>query len=321
MKKLLIFIASLAASACALMPNTAVAATKPIMTASFIQPNPNTTINWTSARFAQEYLYMKPVGITTVIDQWTVDQDANQAYYPSSAGWYPEKTNMVGNLVSSASSYGMQVWLGLANTYNWQAHAGDSVWLNNQAYADEVTADQLYKLYGTSFKGWYISNEVNDKLLSTPADVGPMTTFFQTLANYLHSHDGNKPVMTSPTYANLTQTPSQFAASAKAVMGSVDVLNVQDSGGSGYEAPADITNWFTALHTALSGTSTALWDNPDMFGSNGSPMPSVQLQNDLKATSNLVANYSGFSFTTQMGPLDIGTSQYYNAYKTYYLSN
>ena len=53
--------------------------------------------------------------------------------------------------------------------------------------------------------------------------------------------------MTSPTYSGMQQSVAQFATSAKAVLGRVDVLNVQDGGGSGYIAPSDITNWFGAL--------------------------------------------------------------------------
>jgi hypothetical protein len=30
---------------------------------------------------------MRAVGIHTVIDQWTVDMDAKQAYYPDPATW------------------------------------------------------------------------------------------------------------------------------------------------------------------------------------------------------------------------------------------
>ena len=125
--------------------------------------------------------------------------------------------------------------------------------------------------------------------------------------------------MTSPTYEHLTESPAQFAASVRNVLGTLDVVNVQDIGGSGYEQPSDITSWFAALHTALAGTRTALWDDPDMFSaaSNGGPMSPSQLQADLKAVRGLVSACSGFSFTTQMDPTLIGTSTYYNAYQTY----
>jgi hypothetical protein len=77
----------------------------------------------------------------------------------------------------------------------------------------------------------------------------------------------------TPTYELLTESPAQFASSVANVLGGFDVINVQDSGGSGYEQPSDITNWFTALHKALAGTRGALWDDPDMFpaGNKGGP--------------------------------------------------
>ena len=162
-----------------------------------------------------------------------------------------------------------------------------------------------------------MSNEVDDVLLSTPAAIGPMTSYFSRLTGYLHTHAGNLPVMTSPTYSGLRQSPAQFAQSAKAVLGTVDVLNVQDGGGSGYIGPSDITNWFSALSAALAGTGTALWQDADMYDSPSGPMGPARLQADLKATCGYVANRTGFSFTTQMSPASLGTSYYYDAYKAY----
>jgi hypothetical protein len=186
---------------------------------------------------------------------------------------------------------------------------------------DEQTADQLYKLYGSNqaFKGWYVPFEVSDAELGTAADARPMKSFFSSLASYLHSHDGGQPVMTSPTYEHLTLSPATFAASVRNVLGSFDVLDVQDSGGSGYEQPSDISNWFTALHKALAGTASTLWDDPDLFsaGNHGGPMAPAQLQANLKAAAGQVSAYSGFSFTTQLDPNLTGTSSYYNAYQSY----
>jgi hypothetical protein len=122
--------------------------------------------------------------------------------------------------------------------------------------------------------------------------------------------------MTSPTYSGLHESTTQFAASVKQNMSSVDLLNVQDGGGSGYIAAADINRWFTALHNAFAGSHTVLWQDADMYAPGG-PMPPAQLQGDLAATCGLVSARAGFSFTTQMGPLDLGTSTYYDAYASY----
>lgn len=289
------------------------------MTSTFVQPSINTsypTINWTVAQYETEFAKMKAAGITSVIDQWTVDQDANQAYYPDGTGWYPQHGNMVGNIMTAATAEGMTVWLGLANTYNWQAHASDSTWLNNQAYDDEVTANQLYALYGTKIAGWYVSNEIDDSLLSTPADVAPMTDFFSGLTSYLHSHDANKQVMESPRFSSLTESNTQFASGLATVLPGMNIINVQDSCGSGYITASNMAYWFGALETQFAGTSTAVYSNPDMF--NGSTyMPPATLQADLQAEAPYVSGISGFSFTTEMDPLIIGTSVPYNTYKTY----
>jgi hypothetical protein len=286
------------------------------MTSTFLQPS-FPVFAWSPARYDQELRDMKAVGITSVIDQWTVDMDANEAYYPSSTGWYPRGPNMVGNLLSAAGRHQMPVWLGLGNVYGWQEHATDYAFLQNQLYVNIQTANQLYALYGSQIKGWYISNEVDDKLLANPAAIAPMRWFFNELATYLHTHLGNLPVMASPTYSGLQLSPAQFAQGIKQVHGSLDVVNVQDGGGSGYIKSTDITNWFTALSAAFKGTSTKVWANADMFDSPSGPMAPTKLKANLMATCGLVAANSGFSYTTQMSPLTLGTSTYYDAYKTY----
>jgi hypothetical protein len=310
------------AAAATLSPLTAEAATSapPVMSSTFLQPS-GTTIPWTAKQYSSEISLERAAGITSVIDQWTIDEDANQAYYPDASGWYPRSSDMTDPLLSAASAAGDSVWLGLANVSAWQSHAGDASWLNNQLYVQEQTADQLYKLYGSNktFKGWYLSFEVSDQELGSSADATAMKSFFTSLTTYLHTHDGDKPVMTSPTYEHLTESPAQFAASVASVLGGFDVINVQDSGGSGYEQPSDITNWFTALHKALAGTRSSLWDDPDLFSASnkGGPMTPAQLQANLKAAYGQVSGYSGFSFTTQMDPNLIGTSSYYSAYQSY----
>ncbi len=257
----------LATAALAPVAADAATAAPPVMSSSFLQPS-STTIPWTAKQYQSEITLERAAGITSVIDQWTIDEDANQAYYPDAAGWYPRNDDMTDPLLTAAGQAGDTVWLGLVNVSAWQSHAGDASWLSNQLYVDEKTADQLYSLYGSTkaFQGWYVPFEVSDQELGTAADVAPMKSFFGSLTSYLHSHDGDKPVMTSPTYEHLTESPAQFASSVENVLGGFDVIDVQDSGGSGYEQPSDITNWFTALHKALAGTRSALWDDPNLIG-------------------------------------------------------
>ncbi|MCA1709480.1 MAG: DUF4434 domain-containing protein [Actinobacteria bacterium] len=291
------------------------AGTRPLLGGSFIQES-TTLDQWSPSRWDQELTDMDGAGIKTVILQWTLDEDNNRALYPAPAGWYPRGPDYVTPLLQSARRHGDSVWLGLANFGAWQAHASDYNWMYSQLYIMQRVADQLHLGFGGQFVGWYIPFEVDDKLLSTPAAVANMRWFFGALADYLHAHNGGLPVMASLTYGNLKLSPAALAAAARDVLGTVDVLNVQDTGGSGYIGPSDIANWFSALSSALAGTGVALWDDADMFAVGG-PMPPEQLQANLKAACPYVRAITGFSFTTQMGPHDPGTSHFYDAYNRY----
>src|SRR6201999_524275 len=106
-----------------------------VMSSTFLQPS-GTTIGWTAKQYASEITLERAAGITGVIDQWTVDEDANQAYYPAASGWYPRANDMVDPLLSAAGQAGDTVWLGPGKRSAWQAHSGDAKWLSNQLYVD-----------------------------------------------------------------------------------------------------------------------------------------------------------------------------------------
>lgn len=303
--------------------------TAPLMTGTFVQESPVIS-GWSGARWDTELTDMAAAGIKTLILQWALDEDDQQTLYasgspppnmPGTQTPYQVGPDYVDSMLYWAGQHGDQVWIGLANYGAWQSHAGDTAWLNQQLALSEQVADQIFAAYGTNpaFAGWYIPFEVDAVLLDTPADIAPMKSFFTALAAYLHTHDGNKPVMCSPTYS-YTGTPltaAQFAPALVNVLGACDVINMQDGGAN--QSPATIASYFAAVKAALAGTATQLWSNPDMFSdSTGGPMPPAQLQADLKAAAPYVARLTGFSFPTQMGPHDIADPSFYNAYVSYY---
>jgi hypothetical protein len=83
-----------------------------VMSSTFLQPS-GTTIPWTAKQYQSEITLERAAGITGIVDQWTVDEDANQAYYPDASGWYPRASDMTDPLLSAAGSAGDTVWLGL----------------------------------------------------------------------------------------------------------------------------------------------------------------------------------------------------------------
>lgn len=303
----------------------------PILRSSFLFPSINAqypTITWTQAQFEAEFSWMTSAGIHEIVLQWTVDQDANESYFNIGATTLPPQyNNMVLTCLEAAAACGVDVWLGLCNTSNWQAHATDNTWLYNQYYLNTVAATQLMTLFSGSFVGWYVSNETNDQLMMAGADVSEQTAFFQDNTSWLHANTG-LPVMTSPTFSyswpTVNETPAQFAASCAAVLGTFDVIAVQDGTGdhSVNPAPSDLTAYFTALQAQFAGTpGIQIWQNCDMYDqATGSPDSAATLAANMAATTGLVSKYIGFSFTSQMDPLTtspVGNWSYYQAYRAY----
>jgi Domain of unknown function (DUF4434) len=302
----------------------------PILRSTFLMPSINAqypNITWTQAQFEAEFQWMTSAGIHEIILQWTVDQDAAQTYFTYSGGVLPaEYNNMVGVCLAAAQACGVDVWLGLCNTANWQAHADDNTWLYNQFYLNTLAATQLQSLFPGQFVGWYVSNEWSDTLYLNGASSDPAATiaastaFFQDNTSWLHSNTG-LPVMTSPAnYGG--QSASAFASNIAQVCGTFDVINVQDGTGDVGFTAAQVTSYFTALAAQFSGIpGVQLWQNADLYGyGTGSPITIANLSANLAATTGLVSKYSSFSFETQMDPLTTspaGNYSYYQAYRAY----
>jgi hypothetical protein len=278
---------------------------------------PSWASSWSLSRFAQDIDSMNGVGINTVILQDSIDLDAKVAYFPNPPAGYPSGPNVAGDVIQEAAIHHTKVVLGLANSNTWATNAGNQAWLANDLRTDESLADDLYASYHGSFAGWYIPNEVDDYLLATPSEVTPTTWFFNSLAGYLHTHDGDLTVMASPFFQNTWQTASQFADGVRHMFADVDIVNLQDGAGEGRSAPA-VTSLFGAVAAALSGSRIQLWDDPDMYLMGVGPMPPGHLQSDLQATCSLARQWTGFAYSTQMDPVGVGTSYYYDAYRSYF---
>lgn len=301
------------------------AAPPPILRSTFLQPSLNAqypNITWTQAQFEAEFQWMTSAGIKEIVLQWTVDQDANESYFPIGATTLPPYYNsMVGTCLAAAAACGVDVWLGLCNTSNWQAHANDNTWLYNQYYLNTVAATQIMSLYSGQFVGWYVSNEWSDTLyLDGSAYITASTAFFQDNTSWLRANTG-LPVMTSPANYG-AQSASAFAANIAAVCGSFDVINVQDGTGDVGFTASQVTSYFTALAAEFSGVpGVQLWQNADIYGyGTGLPITIPNLQANLAATTGLVSKYCSFSFETQMDPLTtspVGNWSYYQAYRAY----
>ncbi|MDP9073099.1 MAG: DUF4434 domain-containing protein [Actinomycetota bacterium] len=273
---------------------------------------------WNTARTDQEMAGMQGAGIRQIILQNAVDLNIHKAWYPQSR--YPQGTNVVGNVASLAQRHNMSLVLGLANDTTWWQHATDPTWLMQHARSNEAIADDLYRYVGPSIQAWYIPEEVDDYNMAYGPDLAPLKAYFTELTTYLHSHDGNKPVVSSPYFQGLAGlTTDAYAAALRQTLTGVDVVNLQDGGGElyigGYRSPAAITSLFQSVRNAFRGVAT-IWDDPDLYRMRIGPFPPVPLQANLNAVCGLATFITGFSYPSQLDPLN-GETWWYNAYLSY----
>lgn len=187
------------------------------------------------------------VGVGLNIVDWTLDADAgNDTAYPNGLG-YPVFNDFVDHLFSALPS-GAQVWMGLSVAPNSDA-ANDTNWsyLMGKLALQERLADDLYAKYGSRFLAWEVPDEPGENVVSTYNNSYQYGAYLQQLDDYLHTHDGNKPVAIAPAMpsaANVGLTPLQFVQQMQPMMqiAHMDVWNLQDGFG--------MTGWTTAQEVA-----------------------------------------------------------------------
>lgn len=296
---------------------------QPYMLASFFQPGSGggNNLTWSQARYNTEVQQMKDVKTTDIIIQWTIND--RTSYYPSGNSWYTMAQDMVGRTIEAQRATGSQgkVWLGLALPlyWDWYVNAGDPTWIQNLLAQQKAIATELAQKYPGKLAGLYIPQEVDDALLVDAAKTNGARTYYTGLVAHIHSL-GLK-AMTSPFYAGKRLTPAAWGPAVKSLFGAtgIDVLNMQDGGGDPNVSDAEIVQYFSATKNSLAGTGVSLWVDHDMY-QGSSPAPPADLQSRLKALAPYVSVATGFQFMAHMGPTDLGTSTYYDAYKTYVFS-
>ncbi|QGQ93910.1 DUF4434 domain-containing protein [Paenibacillus psychroresistens] len=104
-------------------------------------------------------------------------------------------------------------------------------------YSIEIAGD-IYSKYGSnaSFKGWYLSFEVDNWNFLTSTQWDRMNVFYQNVSNYLKSLNSSKTVMISPFYNTFGgqtsaawQTMWQYILAANP---NIDILALQDGVGA-----------------------------------------------------------------------------------------
>jgi hypothetical protein len=311
---------------------------RPLMSSTFMQPGTpvggSSNLTWNQARMNAELnapgTGMWQAGIKTVILQWAADYSSgvNKAYYPSPT--VPQSTNLAGMLFTAAAtaSPAMKIWLGLGQDtyydfyYNC-ANPSTNYIMGTLLPKQLACAAELYALYGSQIAGWYLPEEIDGNFAPGSVAQQTATSYYTALIAALKTAYPTIQVMASPFYAGLQLTPAQFATTCSLIWGStaLDILAPQTGSGDGSMSaysmtPAQVASYFSAIRAAMPATTT-LWANCDMYSGSGGPLPLASLTAAMAAAQPYVRSFTGFSFTSQMSPLGLGSSSTYNAYLAY----
>jgi chitodextrinase len=297
---------------------------EPMLSGSFIQPQ--LADSWTNTEWEAEFENMQEVGIEHLILQWTANGNDNSAVYPTTVSGFTQNTagDVVEKSLQMGDKYKMDIYIGLQLDHDWFVHyANNATWLDNQAAIAVDLVEDIWDQYGSydSFKGWYLSFEVDNWNMLTATEWQRMVDFYEEVTDAIHTVSPGLPIMISPFY-NVSggQTPVQWQTMWEYILArtDIDIIALQDGVGAGHAATSDLGSWFAATLAAIDNVSstTELWADTETFNLDFQPMDLQLVLDDMLAVEDYVTNYTSFSFNHYMSPQQVNPL-YFTTYRDY----
>jgi len=298
-----------------------------ILNGSFLQPQLGD--QWSAAEWADEFQYMKDVGMDHLILQWSANTEYGTAVYPTTVPGLTQETSqdVIAKALQMGEVYGIDIYIGLQLNHEWFAnYTNDVAWLEDEAAVAGELIEDLWDQYGSSdaFKGWYLSFEVDNWNMPDATSWQRMADFYNDVTAVAHTVSPGLPIMISPFY-NVSgglnpagwQTMWEYILSRT----DIDILALQDGVGAGHAETADLVAWFAATSQAIGTASpgTALWADTETFNTDFKPMDVRHMVDNMLAVEPYVSHYTSFSFNHYMSPQTVNPL-YYETYADYVAS-
>jgi hypothetical protein len=242
-------------------------ATKPIM-GSFMQAWGEDLEN-SPDQWKNELEAMQKAGMDLVIVQFTVYNGKaffNSKRIPSVTG---SDMHFLENLLSAADKMDMRVMLGLNYDMLWFNTTTSEEYIRTQLDFNLALIREIAEKYAhhPSFYGWYLTEEVNDCCLVSPAERQIQADFFSRQIRACREMTPAKPIGFSPFYTG-TMNPEQYYEwwSAFLQIIDIDIVMLQDGiGVHGEERLETILPIYESLAAACKERNVALWANLELF--------------------------------------------------------
>ena len=303
---------------------------EPKLSGAFLQPQLGDT--WTDTEWDNEFRYMQEVGMGHLILQWSADSGDMTAVYPTSLPGFTQSTSrdVVGKALEMGDTYGFDIYIGLQLNHEWFGkYANDVSWLSGEADIAVDLVGELWDLYGDheSFKGWYLSFEVDNYNLPTPTEWQRMVDFYDEIIAAIDAESPGLPVMIAPFYNAKNPLvglqPSGWQTMWEYILSrtDIDIIALQDGVGVDHATTGDLAAWFAATKAAIDNASpgTELWSDTETLNLDFQPMDLQMVLDDMLAVEDYVTNFTSFSFNHYISPQQVNPL-YYATYKEYVLT-
>ncbi len=157
---------------------------------------------WTLQQWKDEFQKMKDACMTTFVVQYGV-YDNLSWYSPSSLSFVTYKETALNKIFQAAEAKGINIYVGLYFDETWNSSSKTaastySLLLTKQ----QQVINEIWNLFGnsSSFKGWYIPQEINDLEWQTNPAKSLLFDWIQSIASLAHNKNASKPVMIAPFF-------------------------------------------------------------------------------------------------------------------------
>jgi hypothetical protein len=285
----------------------------------------------TQAQWDREFNYMKDVGITLWIYQWTGNSKNNTVIYPTDIPGYSQSSgyDQVETALKTAKNFGFKIFMGLVfNSDWWDKQGSDLKWLLGEAAEMNAVADELYAnyfdRYPNTFTGWYINWEMDNYAAynTNPTDKQNIITALNEVSKHLDTLNPNLQSSIAP-YFNTEggANPQDWHVFWHDIMSqtSVDIVMMQDGVGVGHATVEQVPEWYQEVCAGVKEAGKLCWSDLENFNGteNLTPANTQRIIDQHQAEYPYVDKIITYSFIEAMSP-EFGIDPvYYNAYKDY----
>lgn len=303
---------------------------KKVFSSSFIQPW--FIEGWDYARWTDELIILKDIGINEIIIQNTVDTKSKYAIYPTKIeGCSSSEKDVVATALSAAECVGTKIRIGLGeNSGWWTGNTFINSWLNAEAEINKAIACEINRLYGAHplFKGWYIPYEFSQSTAVTKKQKSHLNNFYKEIGSFIKQISADD-VMIAPFYNGKFSLLCSLSSWEEMLINvlhetGIDILAMQDSIGAGFNKMEELDKLFLHTKNAADFLGIRLYADTETFEVKNSdfvPAQQKRIEEQISIESMYVEKFTAFSISHYQNRNVSSQVDNYNRYYSYYKTN